>query len=184
MPYVSDRMMAHLFEQIALPCAQSEMTMTHSLGKCAGRKCGICSNPNKMKMKAHAAPPRPTRVPLRLHARSSRTENKTQSRYASVSGTAAGVALRLPFQPSLRLRSTVPPPPNRRPKRKLADYSNLSCQILHVGVMILSPLLLIGLSSVVETNCDQMKISLYKIQSKRKICFAYTIKVKSYDFNP
>jgi hypothetical protein len=42
-PNVSDKMMAHLFEQIAPPWAQSEMTMTLSLGEFAGRQCGVCS---------------------------------------------------------------------------------------------------------------------------------------------
>jgi hypothetical protein len=37
------------------------------------------------------------RVPLRLHARSSRTENKNAVAFASVSGSAAVVALRLRF---------------------------------------------------------------------------------------
>jgi hypothetical protein len=42
-PYLSDRMMAHLFERIAPSWAQSETTMIFSRHKFAGRKYDVCS---------------------------------------------------------------------------------------------------------------------------------------------
>jgi hypothetical protein len=42
-PYVSDRMMAHLFERIAPPWAQSKMTMTLSSGKPDRQNGGVCA---------------------------------------------------------------------------------------------------------------------------------------------
>ncbi len=52
----------------------------------------IAQNENDGK-KCRCRPPRPTHVPLRLRALGVDVNGKTQPRYASVSGTAAVVAL-------------------------------------------------------------------------------------------
>jgi hypothetical protein len=76
-PYVSDRMMAHLFERIAPPWAQSKITLALSSGQSDRKNGGFCAmitqNENGGE-KRRCHPPRPTRVPLRLRARSSRME--------------------------------------------------------------------------------------------------------------
>ena len=90
-PCVSDRMMAQLFERIAPSWTQSKMTMTLSSGQPDRKNGGVCAmiTQNEFsfwlfrmisKWQDLLESPRPTRVPLRLHARSSRTEKKTQSR--------------------------------------------------------------------------------------------------------
>jgi len=53
------------------------------------------------------SPPRPTRVPLRLHARSSRTEIE-RSRVCFRQRHGGGRYIPAPFQPSLRLHFTFP----------------------------------------------------------------------------
>jgi hypothetical protein len=54
------------------------------------------------------ASPRPTRVPLRLHARSSRTEMEKRSRVCFRQRHGGGRCVPAPFQPSLRLHFTFP----------------------------------------------------------------------------
>jgi hypothetical protein len=92
--------MADLFERIAPSWAQSKITMTLSSGQSDRRNGGVCviitQNENDGE-KSRCRPPRPTRVPLRLHARSSRTELEKRSR----------VCFRLALASSLRCdRST------------------------------------------------------------------------------
>jgi hypothetical protein len=53
--------------------------------------------------------PRPTHVPLRLHARSSRMEMEKRSRVYFRQRHGSGRCVPAPFQPSLHLHSTLPP---------------------------------------------------------------------------
>jgi hypothetical protein len=48
-------MIAHLFEEIAPPWAQSETTMTFSPHKFAGRKCSVCSISEQNKNEVRSA---------------------------------------------------------------------------------------------------------------------------------
>jgi len=114
-PYVSDKMMPHLFERIAPPWAQSEMTITLSLGEFAGRKYDACAISAQEKMKYVAQ-----KSPAATNARSAAASRalvadgngKNAVAFASVSGTAAVVALR---RRSSRLSAyaSLYRPPNR-----------------------------------------------------------------------
>ena len=113
-PHVSDSMMAGLFERIAPSWAQSKKTMTLSLGEFAGKKCEACaiSAQGKMKCVAQKSPAATNARSAALHARSSRTEMENAVAFASVSGTAAVVALRLRSS-RLSAYASLYRPPNR-----------------------------------------------------------------------
>jgi hypothetical protein len=114
-PYVSDKMMPHLFERIAPPWAQSEMTITLSLGEFAGRKYDACAISAQEKMKYVAQ-----KSPAATNARSAAASRalvadgngKNAVAFASVSGTAAVVALRLRSS-RLSAYASLYRPPNR-----------------------------------------------------------------------
>ena len=110
-PYVSDKMMAHLFERIAPPWAQSKMITTFSFDDFAGRKCDTCaiSAQGKMKCVAQKSPAATNARSATLHARSSRTEMEKRSRVCFRQRHGGGRYVPAPFQPSLRLHFTLPP---------------------------------------------------------------------------
>jgi len=119
-PYVSDKMMAHLFERIAPPWAQSKMITTFSFDDFAGRKCDTCaiSAQGKMKCVAQKSPAATNARSATLHARSSRTEmEKTQSRL--LPSAARRRSLRSGSVPA------VSPPALHFSARRTADRSSL-----------------------------------------------------------
>ena len=114
-PYVSDKMMAHLFERIAPPWAQSKMITTFSFDDFAGRKCDTCaiSAQGKMKCVAQKSPRRDQRAFRHGFTRARRGRKwKNAVAFASVSGTAAVVAFRLRSS-RLSACTSLCRPPNR-----------------------------------------------------------------------
>jgi len=103
------------FERIALPWAQSEMTMTLSLGEFAGRKCDACAISAQSKNEVRSAnatrrDQRAFRCGVTRARRGRRMKNAVA--FASVSGTAAVVAFR--FRSSrLSACASLFRPPNR-----------------------------------------------------------------------
>jgi hypothetical protein len=104
-------MIAHLFEQIAPPWAQSEMTMTFSPLKFVGRKCGVCSiseqNENEVRS-ANAArrDERTFRCGVTRARRGRKKEKRSRVCFRQRHG--GGRCAPAPFQPSLRLHFTYP----------------------------------------------------------------------------
>ena len=103
--------MADLFERIAPSWAQSKKTMTLSLGEFAGKKCEACAISAQGKMKCVAQ-----KSPAATNARSAAASralvadrNGKRSRVCFRQRHGGGRCATAPFQPSLRLRFTLPP---------------------------------------------------------------------------
>ena len=114
-PHVSDRMMAHSFEQIAPPWVQSETTMIFSRHKFAGRKYYACAISAQIQNEVRSAnvARRDQRAFRHCFTRARRGRKwKNAVAFASVSGTAAVVTFRLH---SSRLSACISlcRPPNR-----------------------------------------------------------------------
>ena len=111
-PYVSDKMMPHLFERIAPPWAQSEMTITLSLGEFAGRKYDACAISTQLENEVHSANVvrRDQRAFRHCFTRARRGRKwKKRSRVCFRQRHGGGRCIPAPFQPSLRLHFTFPP---------------------------------------------------------------------------
>ena len=110
-PYVSDKMMAHLFERIAPPWAQSKMITTFSFDDFAGRKCDTCaiSAQGKMKCVAQKSPAATNARSLRFTRARRGRKWKKRSRVCFRQRHGGGRCVPAPFQPSLRLHFTFPP---------------------------------------------------------------------------
>ena len=114
-PYVSDRMMAHSFDQIAPLWAQSETTMVFSRHKFAGRKYDACAISTQLENVVHSANVvrRDQRAFRHGFTRARRGRKwKNAVAFASVSGTAAVVAFRLRSS-RLSACTSLCRPPNR-----------------------------------------------------------------------